>query len=82
VQAAHIRDGCFSAGMKPCDSLCVPLNWAEHARQHREGEQDFWEAYGGIERAKKLAKDLYKVSGNYDAAIELIREFRNERISS
>ena len=78
VQAAHIRTGCLSMGMKPCDSLTVPLHWMEHARQHTMNEAAFWEPYGGIDRVKQLARDLYAVSGDKDAAIMLITEFRND----
>jgi hypothetical protein len=50
----------------------------EHARQHTMNEAAFWEPYGGIDRVKQLARDLYAVSGDKDAAIMLITEFRND----
>lgn len=76
VQAAHIRSGCFSAGMKPCDSLTVPLSVSEHRRQGEIGEEAFWGEYGGIDKAKELARDLYEHTGNTSEALRLIAEFR------
>jgi len=75
-QAAHIRSGCYSMGMKPCDSLTVPLHWQEHNRQHVFGEETFWLPFGGIEAAKKLAKDLYTNTGDYIKCCEIIGAFR------
>lgn len=75
VQCCHIRSGCFSAGMKPCDSLCLPLSCEEHSEQHRVGEVKYWEPYGGTERATELAKELYKHTGDRDKALELMEEF-------
>jgi hypothetical protein len=71
-QAAHIRSGCFSLGMKPGDNLTVPLTIFEHLNQHKIGEQKFWEFYGGIDNAKKLANDLFQVSGNKEAAHQIL----------
>lgn len=76
VQAAHIRHGCYSMGMKPCDSLVVPLYWLEHQRQHSMSESEFWEPYGGIENAKKLALLLYENTGNRDKCIDIINKFK------
>lgn len=76
VQAAHIRHGCYSIAMKPCDSLTLPLYWKEHARQHSMSETDFWDSYGGIENAKELAINLYKNTGNREKCLELIRLFK------
>ena len=76
TQAAHIRHGCYSMGMKPGDDKCVPLWWGEHLRQHEEGERVFWNEYGGIEKALDLAEELYKVSGDDDKGNILILEFR------
>jgi len=76
-QAAHIRSG-NSAGMglKSGDDCCVPLSIAEHARQGRDGEVVFWAWHGGVEKATKLAKDLYAVSGDTAEALKLINAWR------
>lgn len=76
VQCAHIRAGCYSAGFKPGDNLCVPLSCYQHDKQGKMGELPFWEQYGGIEKAKELAKALYAISGDREAAIQLLIEFR------
>lgn len=78
VQAAHLRfQNGGGMGLKPSDEYCLPLSCLEHALQHKMGEVKYWEQYGGIERAKKLAKDLYRVSGDREAAMELIIQWRN-----
>lgn len=73
VQAAHIRYGCFSMGMKPGDNYTVPLNHLEHARQHKIGESQFWE---DINNAMALANLLYENTGNRELCLELIKKFR------
>jgi hypothetical protein len=75
TQAAHIRAGCFSLGMKPGDNCVIPLSVAEHRLQHEIGEEMYYGPLGGVEKAKKLAKDLFSVSGNYDAALKLIASY-------
>lgn len=78
VQAAHIRTGNLcGVGMKPSDEVCIPLSCREHALQHEIGEVNYWKPYGGVERATGLAKALYGVSGNREAAMELIIQWRN-----
>lgn len=76
TQAAHIRHGCLSAGMKPCDSLCVPLSYIMHDRQHKTSELSFWSGENGIERAKQLAKRLYEIRFNTEQALIEIARFR------
>lgn len=77
VQAAHIRTGQTGGmGLKPCDSLTVPLDHMAHRIQHDIGEAKFWGKYGGIYKAKTLAKELYRHSGDTAKALLLIREFR------
>lgn len=76
VQCAHIRSGCHSMGMKPSDSLTLPLYWREHDRQHKIGELKFYAQYGGIEHAVSLALSLYENTGNREKCLELIRNFR------
>ena len=62
VQAAHIRSGTLGGmGFKPSDKWCVPLSVNSHRLQHAVGEEKFWAQYGGIERAKELAQDLYEI---------------------
>lgn len=65
---AHIREGCYSIGMKPGDDLTVPLCRGCHDRQHRYGEKNFWNAVFAINRdlciegIKAIAKQLYAVA--------------------
>lgn len=75
-QCAHIRSRCYSAGKKPCDSLCLPLSWKEHDRQHRIGEKEFYAPYGGVEKAKELANFIYENRYNYDLCVSAIKKFR------
>lgn len=75
TQAAHIRSGCYSMGMKPSDDLVVPLSVTEHRLQHEIGEEKFYMPFGGVDKAKKLAKDLFSVSGNTEAALEILARY-------
>lgn len=77
TQAAHIRSGWLGMGIKPSDELCIPLSWKLHAKQHQQSEKKFWEPYGGVERAKELAKELYKVSGDMNQALVIVSIWRN-----
>jgi hypothetical protein len=63
-------------GYKPCDSNCVPLCCGCHSEQGRIGEVKFWG--DTLERAKILAKSLFKVTGNRAETLKLIRIFREE----
>jgi hypothetical protein len=45
VEAAHIRYGASSMGMKPSDKLVLPLSPEMHREQHRIGEAAFWCKY-------------------------------------
>ena len=76
-QAAHIRHN-SNAGMgrKPSDDRCLPLSCDEHLKQHRTTELKYYYAYGGVEKAIVLAKALYKVRFDDEAAHEIIREWR------
>jgi hypothetical protein len=81
VQCAHIRKGNIcGAGLKPSDQYCVPLSVLAHLEQHDMPEVDFWRPYLGIKRASRLARGLYAVSGDYNKAMQLIMEWRTERI--
>lgn len=74
VEAAHIRSGTDGGmGLKPSDCWTVPLTHAQHYKQHQVGERRFWD---DLDRARQLARDLYAVTGDMDAALKLIVEFR------
>lgn len=76
VQAAHISKGTDGGkGIKPSDSWLVPLTVTRHRAQHVIGEITFWRAFGGIERARQLAQDLYAITGEIDAGKKLVRDF-------
>ena len=80
VQCAHIRHGnpC-GMGIKPSDMFCVPLSVRAHTEQHDTSEVEFWREFLGVKRASKLAKDLYKASGNREKALRLIAEWKLEQ---
>lgn len=79
VQAAHIRKGSIcGVALKPSDEMTIPLSVEQHMIQHKIGETAFWEQYGGIPRVRKLASDLYGVTGDRKAAMRLIMEWRCE----
>lgn len=61
-------------GLKPCDSFCIPLSVEEHTEQHEISEKVYWGSK--LEDAKRLARDLFAMSGNTQAAIKRIVEFR------
>lgn len=77
TQAAHIRSGFYGMGIKPDDSLVVPLHYETHQEQHRIGEKKFYEPFGGVERAKDYALRLFDITGNEFLAMELIEDFRD-----
>ena len=63
VVGAHIRAGFFGMGVKPDDSLTLPLCAKCHADQGA-GEVAFWDnLYGhdGINRAKAAARRRYQL---------------------
>jgi hypothetical protein len=66
--------------MKQSDRYCLPLSVDIHRKQTlwKKGEEDFWSQYGGIERAKRLANDLYECTGQTEKALKLIAEWRME----
>lgn len=74
-QAAHVRAGYLGMGIKPPDSRCVPLNWEEHAIQHKIGERYFWG--DDLDKAIWLAGLLWDNTGNREKCLELIAKFRN-----
>lgn len=76
VQAAHIRHGNDAGmGLKSGDDCVVPLCVDCHRRQGEQTEFAFWSAFGGVKKATKLAHNLYKVSGDRDAALILTGAF-------
>lgn len=78
VQSAHVRkNNGGGMGYKPSDDCCVPLSCAQHTTQGDIGETEYWKPHGGSERATKLAKELYKHTGDRDRCLQLMREFRN-----
>jgi hypothetical protein len=62
-------------GLKPSDDLVVPLSVSEHRLQHEIGEEKFYIPFGGVEKAKKLARDLFLVSGNVEAALDILARY-------
>jgi hypothetical protein len=78
TQAAHVSKGRYSLGMKAGDNFIIPLSVEEHRTQTLwpYGEAGYWEQHGGIDKVKKLANDLYEVSGNTEAAYQLLGAFR------
>lgn len=71
---AHIRTGNGGGmGLKPHDKHCVPLRHSEHMKQHETSEEKYWGEH--LDRAKKLALDLWEISGDDDKAYLLIGAF-------
>lgn len=80
-EACHIRAGSplhrkkrTGMAQKPDDSWTLPLTPAEHRQQHSENELAFWRTHGVD--PFELSTRLYEISGNYDAALKIIREAR------
>ena len=84
--AAHVRNGTDGAmGRKPSDKWTVPLCRAQlsmqgdighytegcHAKQHRWGEEEFWEA-----DPLPLAEHLWRISGDMEAGMRAVERFR------
>jgi hypothetical protein len=79
VQIAHIRRGANAGiGRKPPVWRCLPLSVEMHRIQGEIGELKFWYKYKGWERAVVLAKALYDVAYNDEAARKLINEWRDK----
>jgi len=78
VQCAHIRKGNGAGtGLKSGDDCCVPLSCAQHTLQGERGETGYWKPYGGTERATRLAKELYKHTGDRETCLQLMEDFKN-----
>lgn len=84
TQAAHIRkNNGGGMGLKPEDKFTVPLccsgiGWDGcHDKEREIGEEAFWERYGGAEWATKLAKELYKHTGDRETCLILMGRWKN-----
>ena len=81
-EACHIRAGSAvhrkvwtGAGRKPDDLWCLPLTPAEHRAQHDMGDElAFWRLHE-IDPFE-LAVRLYEVSGDIQAAEQILRKAR------
>ncbi len=75
-EAAHIRIGNGAGmGLKSGDDCTVPLCPPHHRLQHATGEGVFWDTYGGIEKATKLAHEIYAATGEEMKAKQAIGRF-------
>ncbi len=80
-QCAHI--GRIGMGMKNHDFATVPLcaTWPDKPGCHDiqgKNERRFWGKFGGVDRAKELAKSLYEYTGNWEKCCSLIVEWRRK----
>ncbi len=76
VQAAHISSGNGAGmGLKSGDNCIVPLCCTCHTQQHKVDEVKFWEGFGGIKKATRLANDLYYATRNRERAMMLLEAF-------
>jgi hypothetical protein len=80
-EACHIRTGSAlhrkkHTGMqqKPDDCWTLPLSPDEHRQQHSDNEMAFWRSHN-IDPLE-LALKLYEVSGQFEAAISIIRKVK------
>lgn len=78
-EAAHVRFGSAvwnkpntGKGVKPSDCWVLPLRPEIHADQHQHNEREWWLAKSIDPLA--IAADLYEVSGDVNAGIEIIRK--------
>lgn len=60
---------------KPDDSWTLPLTPDEHRQQHSENELAWWRSHN-IDPFE-LAVKLYEVSGQFDAAVAIIRKAKS-----
>ncbi len=81
--ACHIRYGDpvyrkkhTGGQQKPDDAWTVPMTRDEHREQHDGDERVFWQRQG-IDPLR-VARDLYAVSGNTEAAITIILSARTK----
>lgn len=84
-EACHIRYGDpvyqkknTGKGQRPSDGWTVPMTHAEHMAQHADNEREWW-ASQGIDPCW-IARELYAVSGDREAAIAIIvRQFKGRQ---
>lgn len=77
--AAHIRQGCYSIGMKPDDNLIIPLAHYLHLEQHAIGEEQFLIKYFKKfpQERRDRAIDVLMEKDNYDgrySGVEVIKQ--------
>jgi hypothetical protein len=78
-QAAHIRYSSAKWGKanamsaKPDDMWTVPLCPKHHSKQHAFGAERKWWRLQGVD-PHQLAYDLFEVTGNYAAGVEVVRD--------
>ena len=60
--------------LKVGDNNVLPLAHSEHLRQHSQPEHEFWGK--DLARAKKLANDLYEITGQTTLAVFRIFQFQ------
>ena len=83
-EACHIRTGSAAhnkkvtgKAQKPSDCWTLPLTPDEHRDQHSGSEMAFWNRYGI--NPFTLAADLYAVTGDREAAEQIIARHRSAR---
>lgn len=62
-------------GTKSDDKFCLPICPKHHAEAHRYGNDKAYFEQNEIEEPEKLALALYKYSGQYEKAIDLMKWF-------
>lgn len=80
---AHIRSGSplhnkkrTGGAQKPSDCWVVPLTRAEHDAQHDHGDELAWWRSHNIDPFE-LAVKLYEASGQFDAAVAILRKAKS-----
>lgn len=85
VEAAHVSFGDLQfaklsrgKGMKADDKYVVPLCRSEHAKQHSQGERQYWESVGI--NPIIVALSLFGESGNDEAAEAILRHHQEKSV--
>lgn len=60
-------------GTKSDDMFCLPICTKHHAEAHRYGNDKAYFEQHGIEEPEKFALALFKYSGQYEKAIDLMK---------
>lgn len=76
IQAHHILKTYRGMAMKAGDNEAIPLCYQDHHRLHMSGGETEWLAEKNLPPAKEIADELYKLTGNSDAALEYINELK------